>query len=118
MSDVKVTCITKPDRDSPHEHITHLGNPAANWKWTREQVIASIDGGTNTFFVTDPNNGKRSDVGVVRVAGRVPYLRTHADGDWNNNLVRSRNSKLLSGGQFYDRVCEWRRRIGFGCWAM
>jgi hypothetical protein len=32
--------------------------------------------------------------------------------------VRSSNSKLLSGGQFYDRVCEWRRRIGFGCWAM
>jgi hypothetical protein len=87
MPDVKVTCITKPDRDSPHEHITHLGNPAANWKWTREQVIASIDAGTNTFYVTDPRTSKRSDVGVVRVAGRAPYLRTHADGDWNNNLL-------------------------------
>jgi len=87
MADVKVTCITKPHPDSPHEHITHLGNPAANWKWTREQVIASIDAATNTFYVTDPRTGKRSDVGVVRVAGRAPYVRTHADGDWNNNLL-------------------------------
>jgi hypothetical protein len=80
MADVQVTCITKPDRDSSHEHITHLGNPAANWKWTREEVIASIDAGSNTFFVIAPKTGKRSDVGVVRVAGRAPYLRTHADG--------------------------------------
>ena len=43
MADVQVTCITKPHPQSPHEHITALGNPAANWKWTREQVIASID---------------------------------------------------------------------------
>ena len=32
--------------------------------------------------------------------------------------VRSRNSKSLSCGQFCDRFCEWRRRIGCGCWAM
>ena len=87
MADVQVTCITKPHPQSPHEHITHLGNPAGNWKWTREQVIASIDGRTNTFFVIDPYTGSRSDVGVVRVAGRAPYLRTHADGDWNDNLL-------------------------------
>ena len=68
MADVQVTCITKPDRESPHEHITHLGNPALSWRWTREEVIASIDGGSNTFFVTDPKTGKRSAVAVVRVA--------------------------------------------------
>jgi hypothetical protein len=87
MADVKVTCITKPHPQSPHEHITHLGNPAARWKWTREDVIRSIDAGTNTFFVLDPNNGKRSEVGVVRPTGRDPYVRTHADGDWNDNLL-------------------------------
>ncbi len=87
MADVRVTCITKPHPQSPHEHITHLGNLAVGWKWTREQVIASIDAETNTFFVIDPNTGKRSDVGVVRPAGRNPYLRTYADGDWNNNLL-------------------------------
>lgn len=87
MPDVQVTCITKPHPQSPHEHITHLGNPIVGWKWTREQVIASIDAGRNTFFVIDTNTGRRSDVGVVRIAGRDPYVRTHADGDWNNNLL-------------------------------
>lgn len=87
MADVQVTCITKPHPQSPHEHITRLGNPAARWVWSREAVIASIDAGTNTFFVLDPRTGKRSDVGIVRVQGHAPYLRTHADGDWNNNLL-------------------------------
>ena len=87
MADVQGTSRLKPHPLSPHEHITHLGNPAANWKWTREAVIASIDAGTNTFFVSDPKTGQRSEVGVVRVAGGAPYLRTHADGDWNDNLL-------------------------------
>jgi len=87
MADVQVTCITKPNPKSAHEHITHLGNPAAGWKWSREQVIPSIDAGTNTFYVIDPHTGKRSDVGVVRERGKAPYLRTHADRYWNNNLL-------------------------------
>jgi hypothetical protein len=87
MADVQVTCIDKPNPQSSHEHITHLGNPSAGWKWTREQVIASIETRTNTFYVIDPYNSKRSEVGVVSGAGHAPYLRTHADGDWNNNLL-------------------------------
>lgn len=87
MADVQVTCITKPHPLSSHEHITHLGNPQAGWERTREQVIASIEAGTNTFYVRYPKTGKRSDVGVVRPAGRAPYLRTHADGYWNDNLL-------------------------------
>lgn len=49
MADVQVTCITKPHPQSPHEHITHLGNPAGGWRWTREEVIRSIEAKTNTF---------------------------------------------------------------------
>jgi len=86
MPHAQVTCITKPHPQSPHEHITHLGNPP-QWIWTREQVITSIDAGTNTFFVRDPITGKSADVGVVRVAGKAPFLRTHADGYWNDNLL-------------------------------
>ena len=85
--DCKVTCITKPHPQSSHEHITHLDNPGANWVWPREQVIESIDAKTNTFYVVDPRTGMRSDVGVVRSSGHAPFLRTHADGDWNNNLL-------------------------------
>ena len=87
MSDAQVTCIVKPNPQSPHEHITHLGNPAGNWIWTRENVIDSIDKKTNTFYVQDPITGKRADIGVVRDPGKAPYLRTHADGQWTNNLL-------------------------------
>lgn len=86
MADVQVTCIIKPHPQSPHEHITHLGNQPT-WLWTREQVIASIDAKTNTFFVRDSQTGKRADVGVVRETGKAPYVRTYADGTWNNNLL-------------------------------
>lgn len=86
MSDVQVSCIIKPHPQSPHEHITHLGN-GRTWLWTREQVIASIDDKSNTFFVLDPANSKRSNVGVVRENGKLPFLRTYADGYWNNNLL-------------------------------
>ena len=87
MADVQVTCITKPNTQSTHEHITHLGNPAGNWMWTREQVIQSIDAKTNTFYVMDSANGQRAYIGVVRETGKAPYVRTYADGRWNNNLL-------------------------------
>lgn len=85
--DCQVTCIIKPNAQSPHEHISHLGNPRANWVWTREKVIESIESKTNTFYVIDPVSGKRANIGVVRETGKAPYLRTYADGKWNNNLL-------------------------------
>ena len=87
MADVQVTCILKPHPHSTHEHITHLGNPATNWMWTREKVIESIDAKTNTFYVIDSFHSKRANIGVVREAGKAPYLRTYADGRWDNNLL-------------------------------
>jgi hypothetical protein len=89
MADCQITCISKPTPLSPHEHITHVGSSKTNppWKWTREQVIASIDGRTNTFFVIDARTGRRADVAVVREVGKVAFLRTHADGLWNDNLL-------------------------------
>jgi hypothetical protein len=87
MADAQITCILKPHPQSTHEHITHVGNPVNQWMWTREQVIESIDAKTNTFYVVDPATGKRADVGVVRQSGKQPYLRTYADGTWNDNLL-------------------------------
>jgi hypothetical protein len=82
MADVQVTCINKLNRDSSHEGITHLGGP--NWKWTRQAVIASIEAAANTFFTKV--DGKRADVAVVNGANGK-YVRTHADGKWNDNLL-------------------------------
>lgn len=83
-----VTCITKPDRFSTHEHITHIGNMAGNWKLTREQAIHRIDGGQEAFYTIDKFTGRKVYVGVVRGDGnKAPYLRTYADGKWNDNLL-------------------------------
>jgi Protein of unknown function (DUF3892) len=83
MAAVQLTCVTKPQPDSPHEHITHVGT--SHQTWLREQVVAWIDGGTDTFYTIVA--GKRGEVGVVREAGKAPYLRTRADGAWNDNLL-------------------------------
>jgi hypothetical protein len=82
MADVQVTCINKQPRNSTHEGITHLGGNG--WKWTRSDVIASIRNKTNTFFTQV--NGKRADIGIVE-GQNGPYLRTYADGQWNDNLL-------------------------------
>jgi hypothetical protein len=85
VADTQITCINKADRQSTHEGITHLGG--AGRKWTRDQVIASIEARSNTFFVTD-GQGRRADVKVVDPGGgRRKYVQTYADGRWTNNLL-------------------------------
>lgn len=82
MADVQVTCINKQLRDSTHEGITHLGG--SGWRWTRKQVIDSIEAKTNTFYTSV--GGNRATVGVVD-GQNGKYLRTYADGKWNDNLL-------------------------------
>lgn len=82
MADAQVTCINKQPRNNPYEGITHLGG--AGWKWTREAVIQSIEAGTNTFFTN--TTGQRTDIAVVD-GPHGKYLRTHANGTWNDNLL-------------------------------
>jgi hypothetical protein len=84
MADVQLTCAIKPRPDSPHEHVTYVGT--SRQVWPSEQVVGWIEAGTDTFYTIGPN-GKRVDVGVVRESGKAPYLRTHADGSWNDNLL-------------------------------
>ncbi len=85
MADVLVACINKQPRQDPHEGITHLGGPGGGgWRWTRQQVIDSIKSNANTFHTMA--GGKRAEVGVVR-GPNGEYLRTHADGYWNDNLL-------------------------------
>jgi hypothetical protein len=87
VPEYQVTCINKLDRNSRHEHITHIGNTLGNWRMTREMAIAQIEGKINSFFTVDRVSGKRAYVGVVREAGKAPFLRTYADGVWNDNLL-------------------------------
>jgi hypothetical protein len=85
MADVVVTCISKQPRNDPHEGITHLGGPGGGgWKWTRQQVVDSINAKSNTFYTQV--GGKRAYIGVVQ-GPNGPYVRTYADGVWNDNLL-------------------------------
>lgn len=85
MADVLVDCINKQDRNSSHEGITHLGGPGGGgWKWSRAKVIDSIEASENTFYTMV--DGNRGDIAVVKGANGK-YVRTHADGKWNDNLL-------------------------------
>jgi hypothetical protein len=91
MAEYQVTCINKRDRMSSHEHITHIGNvtnpPADRWRLTREEAIRRIDAKTDAFYTIDRTTGSRVYIGVVRETGKNPFLRTYADGKWNDNLL-------------------------------
>lgn len=87
MKEFEVNCVTKPNRNSPHEHITHIGNTTIQWRLTREEAIKRIEAKTEGYYTVDKQTGKRAQIGVVRVAGQAPYLRTNADGKWNDNLL-------------------------------
>jgi hypothetical protein len=79
---LQVTCINKQPRQDPHEGITHLGG--AGWWWPRQQVINAINSRLHTFYTLV--GGRRAYVAVVD-GPNGQYLRTHADGSWNNNLL-------------------------------
>lgn len=71
-----------------HTHIAKLmWLDGANGKAdvsTTEQMIEFIDK-PNTAQVGGPKGP--ATIGVVRTAGQKPYLRTHADGQWADNLL-------------------------------
>ena len=87
MAEKHVTCINKPHHQSAHEHITHIGNLAEKWRVTREKAINEIEANINQYYTVDGTTGKKCYVGVVKEPGKQPYLRTHADGKWNDNLL-------------------------------
>lgn len=82
MTARQVTCINKMPRQNQHEGITHVGG--SGWYSTRQQVIAAINGGTDTFYTQV--GGRRAEVAVVN-GPNGQYVRTHADGRWNDNLL-------------------------------
>jgi hypothetical protein len=89
MSELQVSCITKSNTYGGHEHITHIGGYTQSaWLLSKEEAIARIDSKKEAFYTIDTQTGRKAYVGVVRGDGyKAPYLRTHADGKWNDNLL-------------------------------
>jgi hypothetical protein len=89
MNEFEVTCISKPDRSNAHEHITHIGNVAGQWRITRELAITKIDSKEEAFYTIDRSSGRKVYLYVVRGDGnKAPYIRTYADGKWQDNLLQ------------------------------
>lgn len=82
MAELQVKCINKQPRNDTHEGITHLGG--ASWKYTRQEVVKYIEDKVHTFYTLV--GGNRANVGVVD-GPNGKYVRTYADGKWNDNLL-------------------------------
>ncbi len=79
---VQITCINKQDRNNSNESISHVGGNG--WRLTRQQAVDAIEREEYAFYTNV--YGKVAWVGVRQ--GRYgKYLQTHADGQWNNNLL-------------------------------
>lgn len=88
MSDHRVECINKKDRDNPWERITHIGGFNENgtrWSLTQQEAIDGINSGKWRFWVAC----KPESVWVIVSESRFgnEYLTTEADGETQNNLL-------------------------------
>jgi uncharacterized protein DUF3892 len=91
MADVIVTNIEKAKSAPFGERIIALGNPntpQGGWRWTAEQVIASIEAGTNTFFIRESGSGRRYDIHVLSHQSGVKILGTVDQGKPTEHLYQ------------------------------
>lgn len=91
MADVLVTHIEKAkDHLAAGTMLRALGNPntpQGGWRWTVEQVIASIEAGSNTFFLRESSSGKRYDIKILRSKEGVPQLASFDEGHPTGHLM-------------------------------
>jgi hypothetical protein len=67
MPDQRIDCVSKPHRESTHEHITHVGGPngvGGRWREAVETVIAKIERPVSADRYYVEEGGARVYVGV------------------------------------------------------
>ncbi|MFF8325355.1 DUF3892 domain-containing protein [Rhodococcus qingshengii] len=72
-----------------NEHIVSV-----QWRSDADGSTGSSDKATMVDFIDNKNGSvyvqgpqSRTPVGTVHEAGTTPYLRTYANGNWNDNLL-------------------------------
>jgi uncharacterized protein DUF3892 len=89
VTDYRIDCVNKPDRDNRHESITDAGGPkpdgVGRWKDTVANIVAFIEGGSHRFYTKEGNAS--AWVGVRTSASGNKFIQTHADGIWKDNLL-------------------------------
>jgi hypothetical protein len=86
---IRITHIRMSATGSTHEHITDF-----KWKGYESGEVGQSSKAALVDWI-DEKNGKayvessstKVSVGVVKPQGRQPYLRTYANGEWNDNLL-------------------------------
>jgi hypothetical protein len=89
MTDYRIDCINKPDRNSAHEHITHAGGPkpdgSGRWKETVPKIVGFIENKDHRFYTKEGDAS--AWVGVRTSAAGNKFIQTYADGVWKDNLL-------------------------------
>lgn len=86
---VRVDCINKTDRSSPHERIRFIGGKnldGSRWRLAEDQAIAGIKTQRWRFYVEKPP-GHHVYLVVALSAFGHEYLKTESDGEIPNNLL-------------------------------
>jgi hypothetical protein len=91
IPEYQITHVHPPGQD--HAGITHYWVPSLN-RWVPTAEAVQMLGRTQCRFFVLSRAGNKAYASVVdpAAAGKTPYLRTHADGKWDDNL------KSLPGG--------------------
>jgi len=84
MADYRIDCINKPDRNSTHEHITHVGGPkpdgSGRWKDTVPNVVGFIEAKTHRFYTSEGGVSAWSGFAPVRADGSTFRRRRMVSG--------------------------------------
>ncbi len=87
MREYEINCINKPNRNSTHEQVTHVGHNLHRWRLTHKSVISRIDSKSEAFYLLDVQTNQRIYLAVVRQQGQPTYLRAQANGKWMDRLL-------------------------------
>lgn len=85
MTEFRITCVTKPNRYSSHEHITSVGVEGFSNRLSIADVITYTRTLGYAFYTWV--NGRKAYVEIVDVPGRASYIRTQPDGTRTDNLL-------------------------------
>lgn len=90
MANYRVVCITKPNVDSSHEHITHIGYYESISKpkviITVADAIKRIKADPNEFYVIAET--RKAYLEVERPIGHNPFIKTIPDSTKKDNLLK------------------------------
>lgn len=84
----RIQCINKPNRESPVEHITHVGG-VPQWKLSVEEVMRRIEsrGADHEDFFVHVGNSEANVVVVAATLQKRKHIRTVPDSTRADNLL-------------------------------